>query len=291
MDQLFGNIFAQWGAVGVVFIIAIYIIVDSIKNKKTSKESDSKLDDIKESLLDVRVEIPAIKSKVEYLENSMHQVNTSLNNKIDDYHTSVTKRVENLENKIDQSPQHIISELDTRAYNLAVRHNKQMIDQIAIAPKIHKVMGDYIDRIGCDHIFLGWFHNGTSSISGVPFYKFDIVAEKFKPKSNPQDYEFGHMYKDVDILRHNKLPIELIQNKKVYYKIDSNNNSELSDVDDILYRRMVGSQIHQIALNLIQDSSEIPVGFVGCICFDLDEINFKELHNCANEINKIYNVY
>ena len=120
MDLLFGNIFAQWGAVGVVFIIAIYIIVDSVKNKKTSKESDSKLDDIKESLLDVRMEIPAIKSKVEYLENSIHQVNTSLNNKIDDYNTSVTKRVENLENKIDQSPQHIISELDTRAYNLAV---------------------------------------------------------------------------------------------------------------------------------------------------------------------------
>ena len=47
MDLLFGNIFAQWGAVGVVFIIAIYIIVDSVKNKKTSKESDSKLDDIK----------------------------------------------------------------------------------------------------------------------------------------------------------------------------------------------------------------------------------------------------
>ena len=92
-----------------------------------------------------------------------------------------------------------------------------MINQISIAPKIHKVMGKYIDRIGCDHIFLGWFHNGTSSISGVPFYKFDLVAEKFNPTTNPKDYEFGHMYKDVDILRHNKLPIELIQNKKIYH--------------------------------------------------------------------------
>ena len=291
MDQLFGNIFAQWGAVGIVFIIAIYIIVDSVKNKKSSKESDSKLDDIKDSLLTVQSEIPAINTKMEYLEKSITRVDVNLNDKIDDYNESVTKRVEKLEDKIDKNPQHIISELDTRAYNLAVQHNQQMIDQITIAPKIHKIMSDYIDRIGCDHIFLGWFHNGTSSISGVPFYKFDIVAEKFKPTSNPQDYEFGHMYKDVDILRHNKLPIELIQNKKVYYKIDSDNKSELSEVDDILYRRMVGSQIHQIALNLIQDNSEIPTGFVGCVCFDLDEINFKELNNCANEINKIYHVY
>lgn len=163
-----------------------------------------------------------------------------------------------------------------------------MIDQISIAPKIHNIMSNYIDRIGCDHMFLGWFHNGTSSISGVPFYKFDIVAEKFKPQTNPNDYEFGHMYKDVDILRHNKLPIELIQNKKVYYKIDKDKKSELSDVDDILYRRMVGSGIHQIALNLIQDSNEIPIGFVGCVCFDLDNINFDELQNCAKEIHEIY---
>lgn len=288
MEELFGSIFAQWGAVGIIFAIAVYIIIDNINHKKTSKISDTKLDDINDKISTVRLEIPLIKNKIEFLENSIDRTNSNLNNKIDDYNNCISKRVTSLEKMIDNNPKNIISELDTRAYNLAIRHNQQMIDQISIAPKIHNIMSDYIDRIGCDHMFLGWFHNGTSSISGVPFYKFDIVAEKFKPQTNPNDYEFGHMYKDVDILRHNKLPIELIQNKKVYYKIDKDKKSELSDVDDILYRRMVGSGIHQIALNLIQDSDEIPIGFVGCVCFDLDNINFDELQNCAKEIHEIY---
>ena len=290
MEQLFDTIFAQWGAVGVVFAIAAYIIIDNIKNRKSTKISESKLDDIKENLISVKSEIPTINIKMEYLENTINDVKTCLNERIDNYTDDITSRVNNLEDKIDKNPQHIISELDTRAYNLSVLHNQQMINQISIAPKIHKVMGKYIDRIGCDHIFLGWFHNGTSSISGVPFYKFDLVAEKFNPTTNPKDYEFGHMYKDVDILRHNKLPIELIQNKKIYYKIDLDSKSELSEVDDILYRRMVGSGIHQIALNLIQDSSGVSAGFVGCVCFGLNKINFEELKNCANEINQIYNL-
>ena len=290
MEQLFDTIFAQWGAVGVVFAIAAYIIIDNIKNRKSTKISESKLDDIKENLISVKSEIPTINIKMEYLENTINDVKTCLNERIDNYTDDITSRVNDLKDKIDKNPQHIISELDTRAYNLSVLHNQQMINQISIAPKIHKVMGKYIDRIGCDHIFLGWFHNGTSSISGVPFYKFDLVAEKFNPTTNPKDYEFGHMYKGVDILRHNKLPIELIQNKKIYYKIDLDSKSELSEVDDILYRRMVGSGIHQIALNLIQDSNGVSAGFVGCVCFGLNKINFDELKNCANEINQIYNL-
>ena len=38
MDHLFGNIFAKWSGVGVVFIIAIYIIVDSIKTYKKAQK-------------------------------------------------------------------------------------------------------------------------------------------------------------------------------------------------------------------------------------------------------------
>lgn len=277
MDQFFTAVFTQWGSVGVLLSIAVYIIVDNIKNRKINKVSEEKLDDIKDSLLKVKSEIPTINTKIEYLEKTIARVDNNLNLK-----------VEKIEELIDKNPQHIINELDLRAYNLASQHNKQMINQIQIAPQIHEIMGKYIDRIGCDHMFLGWFHNGTSSISGVPFYKFDIVAEKFNPIKNPQDYEFGHMYKDVDILRHNKLPIELIQNKKIYYKIDPDNKSDLFETDDILYRRMVAGHMKQLAINVLQDQSETPIGFIGCICFEEDDIDFKELQNCAYEIIQIY---
>ena len=290
MEQLFSSIFAQWGVAGIVVAAALYIIVDNFKNKKSSKGTDQKLDDIKCGLDNVKSEIPAIKTKMEYFENSLKYINTDLNKKIENFNNDIKNQIEDIKSDIVNNPQSILDELDNRAYNLTVRHNTQMVNQIRIAPRIHDVMGDYIDRIGCDHIFLALFHNGTSSITGVPFYKFDIVAEKFNPTGCPRDYEFGHMYKDVDILRHNKLPIELIQNKKAYYRINDDQTSELSTVDDILYRRMIGGGIKQIALTILQKGSQSPIGFIGCVQFDQEPINFKELEMCAEEINNIYSV-
>ena len=289
MEQLFSSIFAQWGVAGIVVAAALYIIVDNFKNKKTSKCSDQKLDDIKQGLDNVKSEIPTLKTKMEYFENSLKYINTDLNKKIENFNNIILEQIDNIKDDINNNPHSIIQELDTRAYNLSMLHNDQMVNQIKIAPQIHEIMSDYIDRVGCDHMFLGLFHNGTSSISGVPFYKFDIVAERFNPTGCPQDYEFGHMYKDVDILRHNKLPIELIQNKHAYYRINDDNSSELSNVDDILYRRMIGGGIKQIALTIIQKENQIPIGFVGCVQFDQENINFKELERCASEINQIYN--
>ena len=277
MEQVFESIIAQWGAVGIILAVAVYIIIDSVKNKKSNKTADNKLDNIIDNISNIKIESSAIKNRLEFVEKKMDLVDDNL-----------TQRIEILEDSINKNPQHIINELDLRAYNLSIQHNQKMMQQISIAPKIHEVLNHFIDKIGCDHIFLGWFHNGTSSISGVPFYKFDIVAEKFHPNQNPKDYEFGHMYKDVDILRHNKLPIELIQNNYIHYIIDENRNSELSNVDDILYRRMIGSDINQIALNIIKDINDNPIGFVGCITFDVKKLNFNELKNCANEIKKIY---
>ena len=291
MEQIAGSIITQYGALGMLLVIMGYVIVDWIKSRKSDKASDKKLNDIITNVTDIKQDIPIIKNKIEYVDERVDMIKDNLDEKIDMYNDAVTARIDALETTIQNNPQHVIDVLDNRAYNLSQQHNQQMINQIMIAPKIHNVMGDYINRIGCDHIFLGWFHNGTSSITGMPFYKFDIVAEKFHPESNSKDYEFGHMYKDVDILRHNKLPIELIQNKEIYYNIDfskpDNPVSNLSSMDDILYRRMVGNGIHQIALRLISTDNGSPTGFVGCVQFDDKTLNLKELSNCAEDIADI----
>lgn len=296
MEDLFNSIIAQWGVAGIIIASALYIIIDNFRNKKSSRCSDQKLDEIKTDLstvkadLDnVKTELPTLKNQMDYFEKSIKFVNDDLNKKIINYNDIILGQIDDIKSDISNSPQYIIEELDTRAYNLSMHHNDQMVNQIKIAPQIHSIMGDYMERIGCDHMFLGLFHNGTSSISGVPFYKFDIVAEKFNPVGCAQDYEFGHMYKDVDILRHNKLPIELIQNKKVFYRINDDQTSELSSVDDILYRRMIGGGIKQIALTTIQKDKHMPIGFVGCVKFDQKTINFKELERCTEEISRIYN--
>jgi len=62
----------------------------------------------------------------------------------------------------------------------------------------------------------------------------------------------------------------------------------LEEVDDILFRRCVSRNIKQIAINLVRDINMNPVGFVGCVDFNFDEFNFKELNNCAKELEEIY---
>ena len=150
--------------------------------------------------------------------------------------------------------------------DLKPSHPKQFLDRIKLGPQLHKTLNAFRTRINADHIFIGSFHNGNESITGIPYYKFDIIAEKFRPDKVDKDIEFAFMYKDADLLRHDLLPAEVVQNGTVHYIIDENGKSPLADVDDIIYRRMIGRDIKQLAVSLLRDpKTGTPSGFVGCV--------------------------
>jgi hypothetical protein len=138
------------------------------------------------------------------------------------------------------------------------------------------------------HIFLGSFHNGTTNISGIPYCKFDLIAERFSPDEVERDIEYAFIYKDADILRHDKLPITVLNEGMVHYIIDPDGTSKLADIDDVIYRRMVGRDIKQLAVHITRDGSGKPSGFVGCTRYDYDDINLHELQSCARELEIIY---
>lgn len=288
MEEIIDSVYAQWGVFSIIVLAAGYIIFDNIKNNKNKNNANTKLDSIIEDMSDIKANIPSLKQQIQLVEKEVEIVNQKVDEKIDFYVENMSYRIGKLEEKMDRQPLDIVDKLDMRALEATVKHNKQMINQITLAPKLHKIMSQYSDRIKCDHIFLGLFHNGTSSTTGIPFYKFDIVAEKFNPKKIKRDVEFAHMYKDMDILRHDRLPIELVQNEYVHYVIDENNQSSLMDIDDMLYRRMVGRDIKQLAINLLHDKTGNPLGFIGCVKYNYDELDFNELKNCAIELEKTY---
>lgn len=288
MEQIVGSLIAQWGAVGVILVVAAYIIIDRVKSNKNQITSNSKLDNIINDINKVKLTIPTIKQHVEVLDAKVEVVNQKVDEKIDFYVENLTSRMDKLEDKVDNQPKFILDGLATREQAIQDEHNKRMLDQIQRAPKIHKELGNYLNRIGCDHIFIGSFHNGTTSISGVPYYKFDIVAEKYDPENIARDREFAHMYKDVDILRHDKLPIALTQNGMVHYIINEDKTSDLKDIDDIVYRRMIGRDIKQLALHILRDQSGVPTGFVGCVKYNYEILNFDELKGCASALEEIY---
>ena len=64
----------------------------------------------------------------------------------------------------------------------------------------------------------------------------------------------------------------------------------MADVDDIIYRRMVGRDIKQLAVSLLRDPSGTPSGFVGCVKYDYDPIDVKELQDVVLNLENVYSI-
>ena len=292
MEQVISELIAQWGTFGLIVVLVGFIIYDYIKKNTGKKDCTTpsigttgclkgdlvldRLNDIKDSInikIDgVSANIDAINTKVECLEDKFDS------------------KIHSLEKEVNKIPSLNIQKLEESAMVKKQAHSKQMDDVLKLGPKLYDILDDYIPKINCTHIFIGSFHNGMESITGIPYYKFDLVVERFNINDHDErDHEFAPVYKDADLLRYGKLPLALVQNKTLYFTIDEDNNSELFNLDDIIVRRMIGMGIKQIALQLLCDSSNRPSGFLGCVNYDNNEaINIKELQRCAHELENIY---
>ena len=245
----------ELGASGLIIGLAGLIIYNYVKNIGFDKKSKDELkNDVKEIIND-----------------SLSGIRTSIE--------SLNARVANLEGGIPCVPQ--------SPYRPS--HPKQFLDRLKLGPQIHKTLANFRARINADHIFIGSFHNGNESITGIPYYKFDIIAEKFRPDKVENDVEFAHMYKDAELLRHDMLPTEVIQMGLVHYIIEEDGTSILSEIDDIIYRRMLGRGIKQLSIALLRDpQDQTPSGFVGCVRFDYEHMDLNELKDCAAELESVY---
>ena len=221
------------------------------------------------------------KEKAEFkkmFDDSINDIKSSVN--------TINTRVTNLESLVNGFKNGIIKPICNDPVKPS--HPKQFLDRLKLGPQLHKTLNAFRTRINADHIFIGSFHNGNESITGIPYYKFDIIAERFRPDKVERDIEFAFMYKDADLLRHDLLPSEVVQRGVVHYIIDTEGNSNLADIDDIIYRRMIGRDIKQLAISLLRDPSGTPSGFVGCVRYDYEEIDLSELKDCGIELENVY---
>ena len=272
MEGVVIELLSQFGILGLLLAGVIWIIVDSVKTKKKNLVSSKKLDE-----------------SINKLEVHVDKKIDDVNDRIDLVNTKVDTQYEILNKRIDMGPDVFMGKMEEKQERDDKEHFNKIIEQFSQAPRLHRILKLYRDRIGCDHIFMGTFHNGSTSINGIPYCKFDIIAEKFKPGNNNLDFrEYTTIYKNSDILVHDNLPLVISQEDYIYYKINEDGSSELEEVDDILYRRCVKYKIKQFAANLLRDENMNPVGFIGCVDFSYDPLNFKELNNCARELEEIY---
>lgn len=267
MDSIV-TLVTELGSFGLLLGLAGFIIYSYIKNgslgtgnKLSDKESNEFKILLQQNTADIKDSIHTVASRVDSLEDKFTTEIQSINT-----------RINGIEDK-------------TKDPDL---HTKQFADRLKLGPQLHKTLNNFRARINADHIFIGSFHNGNESLTGIPYYKFDIIAERFRPDKVSRDIEFAFMYKDADLLRHDMLPQEVVQNTTVHYIIDEQGNSPLADIDDIIYRRMIGRDIKQLAVSVLRDPDGTPSGFVGCVRYDYKDINLTELRECGIELEQVY---
>ena len=289
MEAFFNTLLSEYGLSGVIIGLLIWQTIQSFKNNKSNISKD----DLKEAqdLIKNNVEgqINNIKGYIESEREVLKEMIDLSDTKLEMWKDHVDTKLELMDNRISAQSQNILNDIQSREERISEEHDKMFDMQIELGPQLHEVLAKSRKLINADHIFLGSFHNGTSSLSGIPYYKFDLIAERFRPDKVHRDVEFAHMSYNADLMKHDKLPITLIQNGQVHYTIDENKNSDLSKIDDIIYRRMIGRDIKQIALNILKDSNGKPSGFVGCVRYDYDNIDLTELTNCARNLEQLYN--
>lgn len=260
------KLITELGSFGLLLGLAGFIIYNHFKDSKanTGKKENVSFEKIEKLLSDNTSELKTIIA--------------ATNERIDSVERSVSMQIGHIHDRID----------NIESCDKSSEHTKQFADRLKLGPQLHKTLNTFRNRVNADHIFIGSFHNGNESLTGIPYYKFDIIAERFRPDKVERDIEFAFMYKDADLLRHDLLPTEVVQRGTVKYIIDENGNSELKDIDDIIYRRMIGRNIKQLAVSLLCDPSGTPSGFVGCVRYDYEDIDLTELKECGLELEQVY---
>ena len=287
MESIVSEMIAQWGTFGLLMIFAIWIIYSNIKDgfkgKKSSTPTPTPVqqptqnDTLGELMATL---INTLSDKIDKIDDKVDRIEINSNN--------LNNRLTIVETKLNNQPQSFIDHFNKIQHEKEEAHNKMILDQMRLGPELHKILGEYKDKMNAQHIFLGSFHNGTTNVSGIPYCKFDLIAEKFSPDEVERDIEYAFIYKDADIIRHNKLPMALLDETMVHYIINPDRTSELSEIDDVIYRRMIGRDIKQLAVHLTRDGSGRPSGFVGCTRYDYEDIDLSELKTCAKELELIY---
>ena len=255
----------HWGTAGVIAIAAGWVLYDSWKkNKDTEKWMREQVAASNESRLTTRDNLSEINASLKDLHKNHVR-----------FRDEITQRVASIENKIDK---HHPDQSSTEAARLKAIS--------AAAPAVYAIISDGLDSCDCDHIGVALLHNGTVALSGVPYIKFGIISEKYKPIRCPQDEPLLPRYKEEDIMSHNKLPMCVTQNKQAIFNVSD--DCILKDVDPIIYMKCIKRGIKRIAFEAIRDVHGLVTGFV--VIYNLEDRDFDKdsLHAVTEAIEKVY---
>ncbi len=255
---------AQWGTAGIFVIAGGFLLWDSWKKNKKFEQFFMDKVSAQASREKVGIDLSSINTKLDTLQEDQRVFREDIRN-----------RIASVEAKIDKyHPDHHHMEA------------ARMEAVSKIAPSIHTLINEGLNSCNCDHIAVALLHNGQVALSGVPYIKFGVIAEKYKPIHYPNDIDLVIKYKEEDIVSHNRLPSCMLHNRSIRFDISP--DSPLVDIDPIVYNRCQGLGIRQIAFEMIRDAHNLATGFVMIYSFRDEQMDMNSLHSTTDTIEDLY---
>lgn len=230
--------------------------------------------------------VKELQSSVKSISNELSIVNTDLNN----FKNETSKQFAYIDSRLEETQVNAIVKGYNQIEELKYKNEQKMfIDSLLLGQEASDVLKKYTEKINCTHIFVASFHNGTSSLTGSPYFKFDIIKEEFNPHDiQENDHAFEQVYRNNQLSLYGKLPLQLINDKMLYFNLDDEKSkSIMQKLDKVIISRMQGFGIKQIALHVTYDNTLIS-GFIGCVKYDNEPMNLEQFKLCAKELEIIY---
>lgn len=269
MSDIIVQTIAQWGSAGIALLAAGWIIYENWKRSVKMEEW------FRENLIKPAGNDDSCKKIIQMSIESIDNKMTKLTNESIGFRNDMMNRVSDIEATI--------------AKHHPDRHEYERVRVNAIttiAPAVNTILSTCLVDSNVDHVAFGLLHNGTSSLSGIPYIKMGIIAEKYKPLQYPNDIDLAVEYRDDDITKYNRLPHCIIQNG--YTEFDIENDENLAELGMVVYNRCKKRGIKRIAFVPINDALDMCTGCIIAYSFENKKFDKDLLVTKAGIISDMY---
>ena len=129
-----------------------------------------------------------------------------------------------------------MTQIDTIFENVIIKQNTEKVEQhetvlkrrSEIKPKIDLILKNTLEELNADRVFVIEMHNGTNSLSGLPFVYCEMTYETCRKGIMRVDDEYGSV-----VLSRYSLPYYMNENQTYVGSVD-----ELEELDPKLAHRM-----------------------------------------------------
>lgn len=150
--------------------------------------------------------------------------------------------------------------LDTIFENVIIKQNEEKIEyhesvmkrRNEIKPKIDLILKNTLEDLNADRVFVIEMHNGTNSLTGLPFIYCEMTYETCRKGVMRVDDEYGSV-----VLSRYTLPYYMSENRVYCGTVD-----ELEEIDAKLAHRMRDNGTHYICVANMY-SLDSYIGYVG----------------------------